>query len=290
MEFPLDIRLHIYNFALRSDYGAILPHLCDDTLKFHDDNQPSDHCAVSRLLGITRVSKGVREESLPEFYAANIFLLGKDTASYFDRLEHLGRFQMIRQVRFRVDMRKEIAAASVLRMMRQYTKEVEVYEKGILKKCEKEEGVSELFAGKELSDAFASSSSAAATTLPDTTASPAKPSTASIIGASFSTLTSHPHYLSGGLSDIRLFILLRKLTSSISTTTGPYTHKLVLPVPYASVFSDVPKLKWFPAVLHGLGIQLYFTPGKPFDYVDDGHGGSVTVTWNQKFQKKSTLR
>ncbi len=129
MELPPDIRLHIYGDALRSDYGAILPHLCDDTLKFHDDNQPNDHCAVSKLLGITRVSKKVREESLPEFYNANVFLLGKDTASYFDRLEHLGRFQMIRHVRFSVDMRRENVAAGVLRMMRQYTKEVEGFEK-----------------------------------------------------------------------------------------------------------------------------------------------------------------
>ncbi|KAF1943227.1 hypothetical protein EJ02DRAFT_343642 [Clathrospora elynae] len=131
MELAPELRERIYEYALSTDH-PISPHLCDSSVKFHDDSQRA-HNAIDQLLGITKVSKQIRAESLPMFYSANAFNVGKDTTSYFDRLEHLGRFHMVRHVRFEIYMEKQDnAAVRLLRRMNQYIKEEDRYIKTLL--------------------------------------------------------------------------------------------------------------------------------------------------------------
>jgi hypothetical protein len=136
LQLPLELRKRVYELALRTD-RAIRPHLCDarssGTIHFHDDNQHHNrnhpnHAAISSLLGITRVSKQVRLESLPCFYSANTFEIGDDTATYFSRLEQLNRFHMIRHVRFGVEMHSERAAAEMLEHMTKHIKAADAYD------------------------------------------------------------------------------------------------------------------------------------------------------------------
>ncbi|KAH7388870.1 hypothetical protein BKA66DRAFT_460993 [Pyrenochaeta sp. MPI-SDFR-AT-0127] len=267
MELAPELRERIYRFILASD-GPINPHLCDTKLEFHDDSQPRRHGAIGALLRITRVSKQVREESLPVFYSVNTFTIGKDTATYFDRLEHLGRFHMIRHVRFDIDMRKESSTALTLRSMNQFIKEAEAYEDSLtLKDQTIKEPV--IFPGTEHhlhAQSIVTKRSAAA-----------------IVGESFASLTDHPQYLAGGVSELSALIVLRKLKTTFSSSSGVQTTKLVLPVPRADIFTQYDSLKWFPTVCYGLGIDLHFVENIPFDCAGQGF---FTLTWHQKYQKK----
>ncbi|KAF1840762.1 uncharacterized protein K460DRAFT_321217, partial [Cucurbitaria berberidis CBS 394.84] len=254
MELAPELRERIYDFALASE-RPILPHLCDRTLKFHDDNQ-QQHDATNRLLGITKVSKKVRNEALPMFYSANTFQVGSDTVTYFDRLEHLGRFHLIRHVRFDIPMRREMRAGGILRGMNQYIKEADAYEAEFL------------------------------------TGQPSTRTCSYLIGSSFQSLIDHPQYCAGGIEELKMFIALRKLTSTFtplaSSSSSPssaptFTSKLVLPIPRADIFTQYDSLKWFPTVCYGLGIHLHLVENIPLDYAGQG---LISITWHQKYQKK----
>ena len=240
------IRRSIYALALHTG-RPIKPHLCDypdhDTIQFHDDNQ-LDHFATSDLLGITRVNKETRAEALPIFYSANTFEVGPDTTTYFDRLAYLGRFDMIRHVRFSIEMRKESTSPGLLRRMHQYIKEADAFEKGL-----------------------------------------AQPP-----GRRLWSLTRHPQYTYGGIPELNTLIALMKLTSPLadkdqgrSKENTASRFKLVVPVLSASAMASFDRLKWFPAVMYGLGIQVHYVENMPFSSVP---GSTVDITWHQRFQKK----
>jgi hypothetical protein len=130
MDLAPELRERIYGFALACP-EPVNPHLCDASfgaIKFHDASQ-AEHNAVNKLLGITRASKQIRSESLPFFYSTNTFLVGNDTTTYFERLSHLGRFHLVRHVRFIIPLRSEGSAAGLLRQINQYIKEADKYEK-----------------------------------------------------------------------------------------------------------------------------------------------------------------
>jgi hypothetical protein len=277
LKLPLELRERIYAYVLASDQ-TINPHLCDKTLKFHDDHQP-EHNAIDQLLRVTKVSKQLRSESLPIFYSANTFYVDKDTTTYFDRLSHLGRFHMLRNVQLDISMRPEHSAAQTLRCMTQYIKQAQQYESQLLASHTKSRSAS-----RTLRSFYHPSASASASASPS-----ASPSASSLVGATRANLTSHPQYRHGGLTDLNTLIALQKLTSifpDTGTGTGThesYTQHLVLPVPHADIFTHYPSLSWFPTTLHGLGIHIYCVPGTPLDHLEQGF---IRVTWRQKFQKK----
>ena len=246
MDLTLELRRSIYAFALHTG-RPIKPHLCDypahDTIQFHDDNQ-LDHFATNDLLGITRVNKETRAEALPIFYSANTFEVGPDTTTYFDRLAYLGRFDMIRHVRFSIEMRKESTSPGLLRRMHQYIKEADAFEKGL-----------------------------------------AQPP-----GRRLWSLTRHPQYTYGGIPELNTLIALMKLTSPLadkdqgrSKENTASRSKLVVPVLSASAMASFDRLKWFTAVMYGLGIQIPYVENMPFSSVP---GSTVDITWHQRFQKK----
>lgn len=319
LELPDVLRHRIYAYALSSD-NPILPHLCspkpkdpnhsDDTIgvdnpieiKFHDDNGDC-HISVNCILGVTRVSKQVRNESLQWFYKANTFQIGDDTASYFDRLEFLGRFHMIHHVRIPIWKRPLWRTAVILRHMSQYIEEDETYlnklrsllskpRKGLvlgtidvlkqndtlksldLTECDKEE----LQRNNDLNS-----------------------TRASLIGSTYTSLTKSPQYQFGGLEEINTLIVLRKLVSSTSSasatststsSSSPNAFRFVLPVPHTSIFTDRDNnpltinpdpYAWFPATLRGLGIHLHVVPGYGLTHVSDA---GMVITWHQTYGKK----
>jgi hypothetical protein len=135
LELPPEIKGRIYSYALSND-APIRPHLCDsapsDAIKFHDSAQHSrlhpNHGSINALLGITLVSKFIRAESLPFFYSSNTFAVGPDTPTYFAHLQTLGRFHLIRNVRFSIHMNAEKWTAQYLEQMTTYLKAAEAYE------------------------------------------------------------------------------------------------------------------------------------------------------------------
>lgn len=133
MHLPPELRERIFEHALCVGHG-IYPHLCDENrdtsrpIKFHDDARKHPARHITDLLGVTRVSKQIRAESLPCFYSANTFVVTHDTATYFTRLEHLGRFHMIRHVRFGIRMRFEKYASDTAQHVKKYLREVTEYE------------------------------------------------------------------------------------------------------------------------------------------------------------------
>jgi hypothetical protein len=134
-ELPEEIRGKVYTMVLQSDL-PIRPHLCNTRtdmpgapIKFHDDNR-FGHNTVYTSLAITRVSKQVRQESLPVFYSANTFETVADTPTYFLRLQQIGRFDMIRKVTFGVQFwNSPNYSQKVLRMLLQNLAEQEAFEK-----------------------------------------------------------------------------------------------------------------------------------------------------------------
>jgi hypothetical protein len=131
LSFPLELRARIYEEALFTG-APIRPHLCDcdpnGAIKFHDATQHSrlepNHGAINALLGITTVSKQIRDESLPCFYAANTIAIGNDTATYFLHLQRLGRFRMLHHVRVDIPMYRTVHAAQTLQLMHVYRADV----------------------------------------------------------------------------------------------------------------------------------------------------------------------
>ncbi|KAF2035009.1 hypothetical protein EK21DRAFT_107641 [Setomelanomma holmii] len=125
LKLPREIRTNVYEMAIYTGQ-PIRPHLCDeaastfgapDGINFHDQCQHSrvkpNHSAISNFLGITRVSKEVRAEALPCFYSNNEFKIDQDTAIYFMRLQQLGRFHMLRHIRFGIDLHREEWTAQI---------------------------------------------------------------------------------------------------------------------------------------------------------------------------------
>ena len=145
LAFPKEVRKHIYKMIFQSD-RPIRPHLCNKkfitkhssksakVIRFHDDNREG-HNTVYESLAITRVSKQIRAESLPVFYGANTFDTVADTPTYFLRLQQLGRFDMIRNVNFGVQLwNSPDHSQKVLRMLLQNLADQEAFEKPHLEK------------------------------------------------------------------------------------------------------------------------------------------------------------
>ncbi|RMZ69135.1 hypothetical protein GMOD_00003059 [Pyrenophora seminiperda CCB06] len=127
-QLPRELRERIYEEALRAD-GPIQPRLCHtsrgEKVKFHDElhKHNSIHCS----LGVTMASRQLHAESLPIFYSVNTFMVAQDTATYFSRLEYLGRLQWIRQVRFNIAGLSVEKVPGVLRYMNSYIKAVDTF-------------------------------------------------------------------------------------------------------------------------------------------------------------------
>jgi hypothetical protein len=258
MALPPELRERIFEEALYTG-AAIKPHLCsstdNDKIQFHDDSMP-DHNGMQKPLGITRVSRRIRAESLPCFYSANTFIVSQDTATYFMRLEHLGRFHMIRHVQFDVRTRLEKYAPVTLQHMNKHLRDVEAYERVPGTPAKQKAGL-----------------------LRDT--------------QTLAWLKAHPNHIAGGLDGLYQFICLRMLTSRFtenpnapvdaSGTCQGYTTKLVLPIPSKLIFERYSHLKWFPTVCHGLGIHLHFLEGHELTFSEHK---IIGITWHQQFQKK----
>ena len=273
MKLPRELRNLVYKHILRSS-RPIDPHLCDPSApvpsltipKFHDDNQ-TEHNATSLRLGILSVCKEVRNEALPVFYSANTFAIGKDTASYFDRLECLGRFGMVRNVQFSIVYREEEHASEMLQGMVSYLRAKKMYEDR-LRAAEQQECLAHQEGKKE-----------------ERGAKKEKLSIAALVGKDRTTLMAHPQYLVGGLEDLNVAVCLAKLctvSSAAASTTDPNT--LTLPFPRHTIFDEHPTLSWFPLVTSGLGMSLHLVPGEPFDATGPRH---VTLTWRQRWGHKT---
>jgi len=254
MELPPELRERIFEDALNVGH-AIQPHLCTrdnhGKIKFHNDAMETDHCGIDHLLGVTRVSKQIRAESLPCFYSANTFVVGYDTAIYFTHLEHLGRFHMIRQVKFEILMRLEKRAAETLQHMNKYLRDVETYETSVTRP-----------------------------------AVDAQDQAVEWLRNHPSYITGGDHNLS---MIVCLRMLTSRFTESPNATIDGsgqcqgYTSKLVLPIPSAKAFKDYATFKWFPKVCHGLGIHLHFLEGHELTYY---RPEGIGLTWHQQYQKK----
>ncbi|KAI4615071.1 hypothetical protein J4E80_006577 [Alternaria sp. BMP 0032] len=258
MELSVELRQRIYALALDTD-RPIRPHLCDYTddqvIQFHDDNA-EHHFATSDLLGITRVSKQVREESLPMFYSTNTFSIGYDTSTYFDRLAYLGRFHMVRHVRFQIDNRKESMSPSILRRMNQYIKEADVYEKQLTGP------VGQHISSLKKHPQYLYGGCPELNTL----------ITLMKLTSRLDNQTKNQYEGKG-----------KGKATDITTSSPPFHSKLVVPVSSVPNFIAYSAYKWFPTVMYGLGIQLHYVDNTPFAFVD---GGTVGITWEQRLQKK----
>jgi hypothetical protein len=130
MELPPELRLRVYELVLRFD-EPIRPHKCvhghqgigipklsgPTTWVFHDENRHragGGHNEIHKTLAITKTCKEVREESLPVFYSANVFMNGYDTLQYFQSLEARRRLDLVRKVQLRVNFRKKNNSATVM--------------------------------------------------------------------------------------------------------------------------------------------------------------------------------
>tara|TARA_R110002003_G_scaffold702_14_gene21192 strand:+ start:957 stop:2081 length:1125 start_codon:yes stop_codon:yes gene_type:complete len=259
MKLPVEIRGYIYEFALFT--GQIIrPQLCDHSgmtlnnaneIKFHDQVQHSrlhpNHAAISNLLGITRVSKQIRAESLPCFYAANTFAIGADTATYFMRLKQLSRFHMVRHVRLTIELRREKWTAEILQHLTHHLRDVEAYESW--------------YQGEQDTRIYlCNHPHYIAGGVPEL----ALFSCLRMLTSTFTTPTTE--------------------SNSNSKSNTAYTHNLVLPIPSTRTFTAYASLRWFLTVSAALGIHVHFLEGHALVYNDQGRIG---VVWRQAFQKKN---
>lgn len=248
----------------------ILPHLCDKDgkrrrPKFHDDNA-SSHNSVFTAMNLTRVSKRVREVSLPTFYATNTFAVGSDTVTYFAYLASVGRFELVRRVIIDISFQSEMYAAWILRCVNQFDKDVENYENKILKRF------------TDTVDRCAPYDSPFATS--PITVADHNEVTEKLRPLSTGQLVRHPRYLVGGVSDLSLAILVRML-STVSLPNSEFTSRIVLPVSNADTFKDYTGLRWFPSMVEGLGMELCFVVRPRTATLNDRR---VTLEWNRRFQ------
>jgi hypothetical protein len=269
-ELPGELRDRIYTIVLQCD-DYIAPHLCDagrpaltgkadngKAIRFHDDNQ-ADHNAMYKRLAITRVSKKVREESLPIFYSANTFDTVADTPTYFSRLEMLGRLHMIRKVDFVVRFWKnEQYSQKLLRMLLQHFEEQTAFE------MEHDEEMRSKLSGEDEVEAETAVQKAAAKGQFHTD--------------DLEVLKKHPQHVMGGLE--ANFLVLRMLSTKFQD--GEYNRKLVIHVPTSTLFDQYKTLSYFPSVCKGLGIQLKLVSGRDAEM----QGEAFRLSWSQKYQKK----
>jgi hypothetical protein len=256
LELPPELRERMYESVLYTGQ-PIRPRLCnrrhDGAINFHDDSQHSrlnqNHGAISNLLGITRVSKKIRAESLPFFYSTNTFAVIADTPTYFAHLQNLDRFHLIRHVRFGINMLHQKWAPQYLEQMTTYLKNTEDYER---------------------------------THTPPPSSCVTRSIRKSNDHNAYNDLVNHPRYNVGGLNEMALFICIRMLTSTFHTPSS-HTSSLVLPIPSSQIFTSYASLRWFPSVCHGLGIHLRVLEGHELSY---NHQGVIGIVWHQKFQKK----
>ncbi|KAJ4352893.1 hypothetical protein N0V95_003868 [Ascochyta clinopodiicola] len=230
LDLPLELRERIYAHALNT-HTTIQPHLCDraptnSPPKFHDANSIF-HNHISSFLGLTRVSRKIRSESLPVFYEQNLFAVGSDTLTYFAYLAHLGRLGNVRRVELRIEFQGDKYAAWVLWCVDQTDVEVE--------ECEEERREAAL-----------------------------RDRTRWMRRRVFCTaeeLRAHPRYRVGGVGGLNLALVLRLLSTSMS----PDASCIVLPVSDPVAFRAHPRLLWFRALVKGLGLELRFAarPGTP---------------------------
>lgn len=289
MTLPSEVRELIYSHVLCSA-RLILPHLCDSkpssTPAFHDDNA-SDHSAVYKLTALTRVTKKFREECIPVFYAVNTFAVGPDTLTYFSYLQRLGRLDWVHRVQLEIQCGAETRAAWVLRCVEQVDAEGGTHEKN--GRWEGEvlgEVTQKIWMG---SPSYTPSAGATATTAIDVDADAdvdaEKPLTTR-------HLLRHPHYHTGGFQDLNLALLLRLLSTpsslraSAPTPTAaaalpPHTRRIVIPLSNTHVFTHDPTLRWFPALLHGLGLDLRCVSHAASAVL---HPHCLTVRWERRFQ------
>jgi hypothetical protein len=317
MELPTEVRERVYHFVLRSD-RSIAPHLCDDFhseatrklhaytptffsgqfahtdsrhgdayIRFHDDNEPErygSHSATYNRMAITRVSRAVRRESLPVFYSANTFAMCNDLSTYFERLSHLGRFHMLRNFTFYIDFSRELMAPKALR--------------DVLQNIASQKSYEEMMNNDQPTFTMAATSphvNALAFRLPPAMHRRLLATTPKYSPTHYTNsragLRQHPQYIAGGLTWMSTFLVLRKLasefTAATSTSSSPqsqseYSHKLVLHVPTAAIFTQYESLKYFPSICEGLGILLHFVEGRAVEFADRG----IKLSWHQKYQKK----
>jgi hypothetical protein len=320
IELPSEIRERVYHFMLTSDQ-PIAPHLCDANsrddghIKFHDEmenhgDRHVPHNATYIRMAITRVSRFVRYESLPIFYSANTFVACADLSTYFERLAHLDRFHMIRNVTFSIDFTREYMAPKALRDILQNISEQEAYEKKVLeahleRRCElspmetveKRRREPRLDAENygSIDSMIAGSINLKKTSSPEHAANESfgrsawpllkeiKPGLMRFYTNSRTELVKHPQHIVGGLRWISTFLVLRKLAAEFtSTTSSEYSHKLVLHVPSAQIFATYDTLTYIPTICEGLGIKLHFVEGRDVECGDWG----IKLSWHQKYQKK----
>ena len=268
-KLPQEVRKIIFRYVLANE-KPILPHLCDKEgedgePRFHDDNS-AGHASIFVLTSLTRVSKKLREESLPVFYSKNSFAVGPDTSTYFAYLESMGRLDWILRVNLTITSRSEVYAALILRFMNQFDREAESHKR----------------------NACVPTESALSSLQFRNDAPPATSTEAEANGDSYEKkrplsayeLRQHPLYQVGGCSDLNLAILLRML-STLMPLESRFRSRVVLPVSNASAFDIDSGLRWFPKVVQGLGMELRFVERPDTASLQDR---MVLLEWNRKYQ------
>lgn len=283
MELPRELRERVYSHALQSD-RSIAPHLCNEgrpapegkaedgkAIRFHDENQTA-HNATCKLLTLTRVSRLVREESLPIFYGVNTFDTTGDTPTYFLRLQQLGRFHLIRHVDFWLRLwTKNLYSQQHLRMLLHNIEEQKVFEMDHQKAKQVEHIMKAAAAIKSAPNGVLSK----VPNVPDDTKFPAN---------DLEVLKNHPLHLMGGL-EAHLscsFLVLRMLSAQFHDSE--YNRQLIVHVPSSAMFDSCTGFQYFPPMCEGLGIQLKFVSGR--DVETNRSGTSFRLSWEQKYQKK----
>lgn len=295
MSLPQEVRGLIYGYVLASPC-AIQPHLCasDSHSKpsFHDANN-TDHASVFQLTALTRASKKLREEALPVFYAANVFAAGDDTVTYLEYLQGMGRLEWVQNVELAIEAGCVERAAWVLRCVEQVDIEGAQHEK---------EGRRALLLGEGEKPGETRVWRGGASTAGSTSSTPATDhrysgsgtvvaSAPHLIQTAPSTplttqdLTLHPHYHVSGFQPLALALLLRLLSTPAPTSStfhSPARH-IVLPLPNPHIFTHNAKLRWFPTLVHGLGMSLRLIARRGSARTE-GEGRFVVVRWEKKFQ------
>jgi|SRR5690242_20931855 len=299
MSLPQEVRGLIYGYVLASPC-PIQPHLCasDSHSKpsFHDANN-TDHASVFQLTALTRASKKLRKEALPVFYAANVFAAGDDTVTYLEYLQGMGRLEWVQNVELAIEAGCVERAAWVLRCVEQVDVEGAQHEKEgrralLLGEGEKP-GETRVWRGG--ASTTGSTTSTTTTAHRYTGSGAGKAPAPYLIRTAPSTplitqdLTLHPHYHVSGFQPLALALLLRLLsTPSPTSSTSPSTlhsptRHIVLPLPNPHIFTQDAKLRWFPALVHGLGMSLCFVARRGSARME-GEGRFVVVRWERRFQ------
>jgi hypothetical protein len=275
LNLPLETRNRIYTYVLAND-RPIRPHLCDwgwlkktnREVKFHDDNRSGRHNSVYRLMSVARVSRQLREESLPVFYSANLFALGHNTSTYLAYLEQMGRLEWVHRVELVVGAMPCRNAAATLRGVYQFDKEVEEYQRRL----------GTVGAGRVDGRSSKRSEQLSSERGGEDVASSEVKGTTVYAG----DLRKHPRYQVSGLSDINLALLMRIL-STTAPPTSSFPRRIVLPVSNASVFETESRLQGLAKLARGLDLELRFVE-RPESATREG--SDIYIRWDRKYQKE----